>query len=176
LVSYLTSGGSIAKALTWLLLIVAISFLPPALVIVRNTRAGRYSDYDISIREQRHGLVLTSVVALLVLIALLHWLNAPGVMLACIYAGLVGMGLSGLINLSITKISGHVFSNAYSTAVLLAVQPPLGLAMAGVTVLVSWSRLRLNRHTLWQVLWGWAVGFLCVLLVFQFYLGGYRIP
>jgi membrane-associated phospholipid phosphatase len=176
LVSYGASGGAISKTVTWLLLIVTISFLPPAILIAHNARAGRYSDYDVSIRAQRHGLVITSVVALLVLIALLHWLAAPAAILACIYAGLLGLVLGGLINLWVTKVSGHVFSNAYSTAVLLTVQPPFGLLMVGVTVLVSWSRLRLNRHNLRQVLLGWAVGFLCVVLVFQIYLGGYRLP
>ena len=85
------------------------------------------------------------------------------------------MVTGGVINLALTKISGHMFSNAYSTAVLLAIYPPLGLAMVGVTILVGWARLHLGRHTLGQVVLGGVVGRGCVYLVFQLYLAGYSL-
>lgn len=169
-VVFYVASSSLPQTLLWLGAVVLLAVLPILAWIGWQVHRGVYRDYDVSVREQRYGLVIVILLAGLGLVAGLNLLNAPRQGLICIYAGMVGLTLAGLLN-RFTKISGHTFGNAYSAAIVWLMLPGAGLALAGTTLIVAWARVYLQRHTPFQALLGCAVGFLCVPLVFWLYLG-----
>lgn len=169
LVIYL-DGTTWWDAVKWTAVGFGIVILPLALFLAVNVRRGRYSDWSISVREQRHTIYFLAGVCFVVLIQAFIWGGAPAIALACLYAALVTVVASALINRLATKISLHSVSMAGCTAALFWVSLPLGFAFALATLLVSWSRVYLNHHTLAQILIGWIVPAGSVAIVFRLYL------
>ena len=55
------------------------------------------------------------------------------------------------------------------TAVFFYLSPVLGASMIVASIAVAWSRIYLRQHTLLQVLLGWAVPVVTVIIVFALY-------
>ena len=65
------------------------------------------------------------------------------------------------------KISAH--GAAAGTLAVLGwkiANPSLGLEFAALVLLVGWARVRMRRHTFWQVVWGCVLGSGVVALAF----------
>ncbi|MFQ5433942.1 MAG: hypothetical protein ACE5FD_03615 [Anaerolineae bacterium] len=123
-----------------------IVILPLTLYLIFNVRRGHYSDWSISIREQRHTIYLITGVCFIILVTVFIWAGAPPIALACLYAALPTTVLAGAVNRLVTKISLHA------------------VAMAGC------ARMQLKRHTIPQTLLGWGIAAGSVMVVFSLYL------
>lgn len=166
LVIYL-DGSTWWDAIKWTAVGFGIVILPLTLFLAVNVRRGHYSDWSISIREQRHTIYFLAGVCFVVLIQVFIWGGAPAIALACLYAALVTVVVSAMINRFATKISLHSVSMAGCTAALSWVSLPLGIVFAVATLLVSWSRIYLNQHTFAQILIGWIVPASSVAIIFR---------
>jgi membrane-associated phospholipid phosphatase len=160
-------GATLAEALLWTVVSFGIVILPLSVFLLVNVRRGRYSDWSISVREQRHNIYALAAVCFLALVLTFIWAGAPAIALACLYAALITLLIAAAINRYLSKISLHSVAMAGSAAVLFLVSPPLGLLLAGATVAVGWARMQLRHHTLRQVLVGWGLAVGSVLLVFS---------
>ena len=64
--------GSWAQAALWSAICLAAFLLPFAVLVGVMVLAGHYSDLDVSIREQRHGLYVVAGVGLVLLVAIFN--------------------------------------------------------------------------------------------------------
>ena len=138
------AGISIAVAIVW------------AFVLQRR-RSGRWGTVDASERKERP---LLYALALLVAAGYWWWLggraSATGNGVVAVIAMLC---IAGIANRWI-KLSLHMASLAFAGAAMLSLWPPAGVAALLALPLLAWSRLRMARHTLPEVLGGSALGLL----------------
>lgn len=169
LVIYL-DGTTLLDAIKWAVIGFGIVILPLTIYLIVNVRHGRYSDWSISIREQRSTIYILAGVCFVILVLTFIWAGAPAIALACLYAALPTVAIAAVINRLVTKISLHAVAVAGCAAALFWVSPPLGLLLALAGIAVSWARMRLKHHTLAQILLGWGAAAGSVFVVFSVYL------
>ena len=161
--------GLLWLALLWTAISTAALILPLATFIMIMVKIGRYSDFDVSIREQRTGPYLVAGGGLLLLTAIIILGDAPLISRACIFAAILAAAAAAVIN-RFSKVSIHAMTAAGCAIVLLYLSLLAGLLMATAAAAVSWSRIPLKRHTLPQVITGWVVATASVIAVFQLFL------
>lgn len=163
-------GTPFWAAIKWTVVGFGIVIVPLALFLFVNVRRGRYSDWSISIREQRHNIYILSGICFAVLIVTFILTGAPAIALACLYAAMVTVVIAAMINRLATKISLHSVAMGGCAAALFWVSPPLGLLMVLGALATGWSRMRLKHHSLTQVLLGCGLAAGSVLAIFNLYL------
>lgn len=169
LVIYL-DGVTLLDAIKWTVIGFGIVILPLTVYLIVNVRRGHYSDWSISIREQRFNIYILAGVCFVILVLTFIWAGAPAIALACLFAALATVVIAAVINRTVTKISLHAVAMAGCVAALFWVSPLLGLLLAVAGIAVSWSRMHLKHHTLLQILLGWGVAIGSVFVVFNLYL------
>lgn len=160
------AGTPALEALLWTVTGLFVVIVPLLIVVVSNVRRGRFTDMDVSTREHRYGLYVLAIVCFVLLIAILNFFEAPPVAISCLYAAAATLLVGAVINRTFTKISLHAAAMGGCAAMLFFVSPPMGILIGLIALLIGWSRIYLNRHTLGQVLLGWLVAILCTTLVF----------
>lgn len=163
-------GNTLLAAVKWTAISFAVVILPLTIYLAINVRRGHYSDWSISIREQRYTIYFLAGICFVVLVLLFIGVNAPAIALACLYAALPTVVIAAMINRLITKISLHAVAMAGCAAALFWMSPWLGLLVAAAGLAVSWARVQLQHHTLPQILLGWGVAAGSVFIVFGLYL------
>jgi membrane-associated phospholipid phosphatase len=148
----------------WTLLSFAIIILPTLIFILIRVKRGRYQDIDVSIRDDRYVLYLLGGSCLVLMIVLLAVFQAPAIAQRTLQAGFLSIHVGSIFNRFVNKLSLHVLTVAGCAIVLFLVSPIAGVALGLISVLVAWSRVYLQRHTLPEVIWGWVVGVLCTIL------------
>lgn len=145
------------QALSIVALTAATVTIPVLLFTWRQVRRQRWSDYDVSVRQDRYRLY-PLILALCGISALVFWLlDAPAFMLRGILSGAVMAFVAMLINL-VLKISLHAALATLCALVIMALIPWLGIAACLFAALVGWSRVALGRHTAVEVLSGGLLG------------------
>ena len=171
-IAIVQQGHDVWQALFWTAMAVCIVILPLVFLIYTGVKSGRYSDRSVSIREQRHILYAAAGFLMILLLAILIVGNAPLILFACLVSAVFTTLISSAINARFTKLSLHSVGMAGSITVLMLTVPILGIAMAAFAPLVGWARIHLRHHTPLQILIGWTVPAVCVLIVFRFF----RLP
>lgn len=149
-----TSPGESAR-LTLILLATAI--VPPLLFILVRVRSGRFSDIDVSLREQRRDIYLFGLACAAVFSLVLHLTGASRATLAGNYGLLAAVVVAGVITARRTKVSVHALIAMYCALVFATIAPVIGAALLAGALLVGWSRVVLAHHTWAQVWLGWGV-------------------
>jgi membrane-associated phospholipid phosphatase len=162
-------GVSFWQALFWAFLSVCIGNLPLAILLYYGVRFGHYSDLSVSIREQRRSVYTVYGISSAILLTILVLGKAPLILTACIIAVILTTVIGFVINHYFTKLSLHSVGMAGCATVLLLTTPWLGMAMTVCALLVAWARMRLKHHTPIQILIGWVIPALSVLIVFQMF-------
>ena len=137
-------------------IVVLVSVVPMLLLIARQVRSGAWTNYDVSVREQRIGLYPAALAIATATVLVLAWAQVPRPILQGVLATLLLIGIAALVNLRL-KISLHT---AFAVFTALALWPSRGL-VTGVLVLalaIAWSRLEMARHTLPEVIGGALLG------------------
>lgn len=137
-------GMSVAVAIVWVF-------------VLQRRRSGRWGTVDASDRRERPVLY-----ALALAVSLGYWLWLGG------RASTTGQGViaviamlcvAGIANRWI-KLSLHMASLAFAAVSLLGMWPSAGLVALVLLPLLAWSRLRMARHTLPEVIGGTGLGLL----------------
>jgi membrane-associated phospholipid phosphatase len=125
----------------------------PMSYILVGVYQGKFTDIDVSVRSQRSGPFLFSILSALVGLFTLSFFHGPKdlqtVMLAVIACGTILM----LITLW-WKISMHASALAGAVTMLTALYGNVILPAYLLLILVCWSRVVLRRHTAAQVIAG----------------------
>lgn len=159
-------GEAFTSSLLWTAVAVGIVNLPMLAWVQAGIRSGRYSDFSVSIREQRHNLYLIGGISLVILATVLLVFHAPRVLVACLFAAILATLIGFLINRR-TKISLHAAGMGGCTAVLLITMPTIGFILLAASPFVGWSRIHLKHHTILQFILGWMVAASNVWIVFE---------
>ncbi len=151
-------------------LVAGINLLLPISVIIILKRVGVLSDYGVNRRSERSLPYLIGIVCLIATAVLLYFKHAP----LWFVAFYVGGALAGIIELLVNlrwKISAHAAGVAGVVALLsylvlydFTLPSAFGWLVASVAIagLVGSARILLGKHSVWQVLAGYAVGFAAI--------------
>lgn len=155
------STNNLNLALFWtgysLLFILAI-----AIFILIGVRKKIFSNWDVSVRNQRPLLFSVFLILGIIYLLGLVLMNAPYVLFVVIIGLLSGIVLVSVINTKI-KVSLHV---ATISALILGLVLGYGgyfSILLLIIPLVGWSRIKIDRHTLAEVISGWITGSLLLL-------------
>lgn len=151
--------------LLWALACVLTIITPTAGYFYLRLFRGDFSDDDVSRRSERTGLYLVAIASTIAGSALLYFLGLPVIFLRLLIAAVGVTGISMLINFR-WKISVHSASIATLATLTTIFFERLGLVFWLCAVAVGWARVRTGNHTPWQVLGGWAVAIVGVLVAF----------
>lgn len=164
-------------------LVAGINLMLPISVIIILKRVGVLSDYGVNRRSERSLPYLIGIVCLIATAVLLYFKHAP----LWFVAFYVGGALAGIIELLVNlrwKISAHAAGVAGVVALLsylvlydFTLPSAFGWLVGAVAIagLVGSARILLGKHSVWQVLAGYAVGFAAVyipLLILAYHLIG----
>jgi membrane-associated phospholipid phosphatase len=161
------SDFPLEEAVKWSLLVFGIVLTPG--ILASYYVAIRYKKYLYQ-RETRGPLYLIGWTSVIVCLGVLVTLNAPRILIASLMTLVLWLPAQTLINQYVTKISAHAGVVAgCATALLLygKLNHPLLLVLVIVIALITmWSRIATKNHTLPQVVMGFLLGALPVLVVF----------
>ena len=146
----------------WAMFIIGFNILIPSGYILWLKRCGKVTDFDVYLREQRFWPYIISLSC-----GGLTWLfmaifHAPRLFIV-ISGATVGQGLVMFLINQRWKISAHA---AGASGIAVLIWQLFGAASTPVLVLipiVGWSRVRLGRHSLGQVIFGAVLG--CVIFL-----------
>jgi membrane-associated phospholipid phosphatase len=160
--------GAAERAVSLVGIGAVVTAAPVALLVGIQVLRGRWTDADVSVRQHRYLLYPFGIALMLLLAGLYTALGAPPVAVQAALAMALANVINGFINLR-EKVSAHA-ATASLCATLLWLDQPLYLGasylaagVSGAALLVGWSRVALKRHTVPQVLLGWAVGIIAPL-------------
>lgn len=154
---------SLIESLKWVSLSAGLTLLPTMIFMHFHPD---YHLRDINSRENRNLLYLIGLAEISALTALLWFLKAPDIITLLSGSAVLLIIIGSIIN-RFTKISLHVGTlSGFSTAVSFLSLEAGALSFI-LTLGVVWSRLRLERHTIQQVILGLAIPAVCISLVFQ---------
>ena len=147
------NGTGLTLCLTLLVTVI----LPMALLLFWGTRSGRWSDPDVSIREERAQFYPRAIPISATAVIALWVLRAPAFALRGALVTLFLLIVAAFVNFGI-KLSLHALFAFYSAIILFMVNPVAGAIAFALAVLVFWSRLYLRRHDLLEMLVGTSLG------------------
>jgi membrane-associated phospholipid phosphatase len=150
----------------WIGFYLLFAVLVPVFYLVWLLRTGRVNDFHLRVRTDRFRPMVVTIVSSGFAWLVLQIGNGPPVLTTVALAAWIQSVLLFVITLR-WKISAH--GAAAGTLAVLGwkiANPSLGLALAALVPLVGWARVRMRRHTLWQVIGGCVLGSGVVALAF----------
>ena len=131
--------------------------LPIYLWIFWNVKKGKYTNMDVSNRNQRKSLYFVVGGTLLAYLLYDYWRNHPiDLVLLFVLFLLLAMQVSNYI----IKSSMHTAFNIFAAALFFAISPMMGLIWFGIAIIVGITRIILKMHTIKEVFAGAAVSIL----------------
>lgn len=156
LAAYAVDGKS--RALLWTTLTLLIAVTPPILYVKWLVRRGKLTDFYMQCREERVRPIIFILVWAMLSLSVLWLVGAPGILCMLIATAIFQMCILGIVTL-FWKISFHSASMASAVVVVMSIIGSLALTTLPLVLLVGWSRVHLQRHTMTQVLAGTMAGF-----------------
>lgn len=159
----------LSQGLGWLVMISPFILFVPMVFFAVSYKLGWITDLDMSKRDERPTFLFVFIFMLLVSSVILYWIKVPVSIFVYTFSGLVMTLATSIITL-FWKISFHT---AATTSVVTAITILGGWGFAYLFLLVliiAWARVKLKKHTIWQVTGGAVVSF--VTTIFVFYLFG----
>lgn len=139
------------------LLIIGGVFIPVIIWNYIKTKNGSYTNFDVSDKHQRKSLFWFAIPLLSVVTVILFLTRQPRNLCLSVLLALILVIVSQAINLFI-KSSLHVSLNIYLSALIMTQNLKFGLFALIFTGLIGWSRVKLGRHTVQEVIWGLFTG------------------
>jgi len=162
------STSSVADALKWSLILIAVSMLPVFSFMVYLARKGRLDSIFTNVRKQRTEVYLLAIICAVVGGVIITHIGAPLVLRATFVAGFLAVVVFMLINLW-WKISLHIAFVAASVAVLIILYGPIGAVSVVFLPLIAWARIESGHHSTAQVATGAILAAGIVVVVFYLF-------
>lgn len=159
--------------LTFTAITAAFNLLIPAIIILMLKRLGIIKDIGLNAREERIIPFLVSVICLIGTAIFMSYKAAPEWLVMFFFGGAAAGIVESIVN-RWWKISVHAAGIAGIVALLIYIitflyTTPISITWLmialGVAGLLGASRIWLGRHTLWQVMAGYVVGFCSVFFI-----------
>lgn len=168
LIISLKSANSTAEGVKWFLISVAISIVPIFIIVLYLVRHNRVDSLFINIRTQRDKVYIFSSVLMGTACVILFFLKAP-VVLVALFVAIFVTGLTFACVNRWWKISIHVASIAAAVTALVVLYGAVAAWTILLVPLVAWARVKMEHHTLAQVLTGGLLSSLVLSLVLLFF-------
>lgn len=162
----LASGPDLAGGLRWGLTSSLLVVGAPLVYLRRQLRSGRIADHNVTVREQRKGILLVGSACLMLTFAVVMASETSRELRALVCTQLIGLVLFGGFTLIRCKVSFHAGISTGSVFLLAQVLGWALLALLPLAALVAWSRIALGDHTLREVTGGAALGGFTTSVVF----------
>jgi membrane-associated phospholipid phosphatase len=153
------SGLGFIDSVYWIFLWIVISLVPTTVTTYFTGERG----LNVPERDKRWKPFVVGVSSLALSLVPFWILSAPAVVLKLGATGLVAVTVFGLAN-HFNKVSVHTGSIACAAALFTIVSSRAAAFLALSSVLVGWSRVELERHSLVQVVQGGVLGVICGLV------------
>lgn len=164
MVSYFGTRN-IILSFEWMLvsLVFILVLMAPLVIFVKK---GHLSDLDVSVQKQRPWLFFIEFIFALAYFLVLYFFHAPKQLFLGIITIFVLLIVFGIVNRFI-KASGHVGMLSAIVTLFSLVGGPIYLLGFILVPALAWSRIKLKKHSLQEVLAGAAIGIsVAVLLAF----------
>lgn len=148
-------------------LIIGGVFIPVILWMYFKSKNGSYTNFDVSDKTQRKSLFLFAVPLLLIATIILFSTNQSRNLCISVLFALILMIISQIVNIYI-KSSLHISLNIYLAALIFTLDYKIGIIVLLFTGLLCWSRIKLDRHTIKEVLFGLLIGTYISLIMLKF--------
>jgi hypothetical protein len=154
------------QALTWALVYGVLVCLLPLLFVAWMVKRGKITDIHMQVRHQRIRPFVVSLVCTTIAWWTLRFMGAPSVVPLFALFSLTQIAVMAIITL-VWQISMHAMSITGAVVAALTFFGVLpALILLPLVILVGAARLKLQRHTVAQVLAGVVVGAIVPIFVF----------
>ena len=160
LFSFLFSVHNPEKATWTLTIIILLGVLPLILWNLIRTRKGLYSNFDVSIRNQRSSMYLFILLLAVVVVIALWYSNQPENILIGSLVLIQLLLIAFLLNFK-TKVSLHIAIAVFIGFGLWEINKSFALIIWGSCPFIAWSRWYLGRHLPMELFWGFVLGLIC---------------
>jgi membrane-associated phospholipid phosphatase len=140
-----------------LLALLLSTLVPTAVLLLSGVRSGRWSDSDVSVREERQRFFPWAVPFSLAGVAVMYLIDAPAYIIRGSVITLALFLVSWMLNCFL-KLSLHALFAFYCATILFRVGAVWGTIAFLLALLVGWSRLSLRRHNALELITGIALG------------------
>jgi membrane-associated phospholipid phosphatase len=153
-------------------LIIGCVFIPVILRMYIKSKNGSYTNFDVSNKTQRKSLFLFVVPLLIIVTVVLFATHQSKNLCISVLCALILVVVSQIINFFV-KSSLHVSLNIYLSALIFTLNYKIGIVVLLYTGLLCWSRVKLGRHTIKEVIFGLTIGIIIsvIMLKFEGYIG-----
>ena len=151
---YSWKHSNLEESLRTFLPIFLIAILPISIWIVYNVKTGKYSNVDVSNRNQRKSLYFFVAASLLIYL-LYHYFSTGKIDVVMLFV-MILLLIMQLSNYFI-KSSMHTAFNVFAAALFFSENMSWGFIWLGISILVGLSRIILKRHTVKEVLMGFFI-------------------
>ena len=155
-----------SKAVLISFLIVGCIFIPLILWMYIKSKNGSYSNFDVSDKHERKSLFWFAFPFISVITVLMFVTNQPKNISISMLFALILVVVSQVTNFFI-KSSLHVSLNIFLSALIFTVNYKIGIAVLFFTGILIWSRLKLERHTVKEVITGFVIGLTISLIMLK---------
>lgn len=153
-----------AIALSWT--IYTLVFLSIFVIFVLiGVKKKFFSDIDVSKREQRPILYFIGSVLTLLYLSILFLLQAPRILFITTFGIMLGILIASLINMKI-KASVHVAAISGLITSLSIIYKGYYVLLLLLIFIIGWSRVKIKRHTVTEVVIGGILGSLLSLIMY----------
>ena len=142
-------------------------FVPAAYVIVQIMRK-KITNMSVEVRSQRKQVYIVGLSSILAGCVLFYLLNAPSELFSSFVCLLLLGVLAFSVNFVVHKTSAHMMGIGITFSFLLQGYPTLAYCVLVFAVLVAWSRYYLHKHTIPEIISGFAMS-VGTGLIFSFY-------
>ncbi|WP_414837589.1 phosphatase PAP2 family protein [Candidatus Nanosalina sp. VS9-1] len=157
---FLNSQLGLFEAFYWTSLGVMTSLTPTLIAVYFTENRGLRIDS----RDKRPKAYMVGLVSMAGTLAIFQLISAPSVIVSAGIGGILSIVAFAAANY-FSKVSIHTGAMTLSAAVLYQVTPLISFTGFVLAVLTGWSRVKLERHTLMQVIYGAVLGLTCGLLL-----------
>jgi len=157
----------ISKAALISFLLIGCVFIPLILLMHIKSKNGTYTNFDVSDKSQRKSFYLFAVPLLLIVTVILFVTDQSRNLCISVLFALILLTISQITNFFV-KSSLHVSLNIYLSSLIFTVNYKIGIVALLFAGLISWSRVKLGRHTIKEVLFGLLIGILISLIMLKF--------
>lgn len=140
-----------------LLALLLSTLVPTAILLLSGVRSGRWSDADVSVRKERQRFFPWAVPFSLAGVIAVWCMRAPNYIIRGALVTLALFVISWIVNCRL-KLSLHALFAFYCATILFRIGASWGAIAFVLAILVSWSRLFLQRHTPVELITGIVLG------------------
>jgi hypothetical protein len=154
------------ERLRWWSIATGAMSLTPLVHIRWGVSTGRFSDHEITVRQERFWPYMAELSAVGCAYLAMRSLKAPRIMIAMVVSVATGMAIITGVTL-FWKMSMHVSGAAGTVTLVVLLYGKQWIPLFLVLPVVGWSRYVLDHHTVAQAAAGAAIGALAPLVVFR---------